>query len=55
MKSMMSLLMLVLLCSVPACAQDMNHNHSTPAAAEADSMVNQDWAKARLAKSPRHL
>src|SRR6185436_12620431 len=53
MKSMMSLLMLVLLCSVPACAQDMNHNHGTPAA-EADSMVNQDWAKARLAKSPRH-
>jgi carboxymethylenebutenolidase len=54
MKSIMSLLTLVFLCSVPACAQDMNanhHNHSTP---EPDPMVTQDWAKARLAKSPRH-
>ena len=30
-----------------------HHNHSTPAA-EPDDMVTQDWAKARLAKSPRH-
>jgi len=30
----------------------MEH-HSTPAG-EPDPMVNQDWAKARLAKSPRH-
>jgi carboxymethylenebutenolidase len=56
MKSMMSLLTLVLLCSVPACAQDMNanHNHGTPTPDAADPMVTQDWAKARLAKSPRH-
>src|ERR1051325_6493025 len=55
MKSICSLLMLVFLCSVPACAQDMNanHNHGTPTP-EADPAVNQDWAKARLAKSPRH-
>jgi carboxymethylenebutenolidase len=49
--------MLVLLCSVPACAQDNAiHNHNTGAAspAESDPMVSQDWAKARLAKSPRH-
>ena len=57
MKSMLSLLTLVLLCSVPACAQDTNanhHNHGTPAPDAADPMVTQDWAKARLAKSPRH-
>jgi carboxymethylenebutenolidase len=55
MKSICSLLMLVFLCSVPACAQDMNanHNHGTPTP-DADPAVNQDWAKARLAKSPRH-
>jgi carboxymethylenebutenolidase len=51
-------MMLLLLCTVPACAQNQNadHNHNTAAASspEADSMVSQDWAKARLAKSPRH-
>lgn len=51
--------MLLLLCTVPACAQSMNdnnHNHSAAAASpgDADPMVSQDWAKARLAKSPRH-
>src|ERR1044071_2004952 len=53
MKATISLLMLVCLCSVTACAQDMNgnHNHVTPAAASPDT---QDWAKQRLAKSPRH-
>ena len=53
MKATVSLLMLVCLCSVTACAQDMNgnHNHVTPAAASPDT---QDWAKQRLAKSPRH-
>ena len=57
MKSTISLIMLILLCSVPACAQDMsgNHNHSNNApAASPDSMENQDWAKQKLAKSPRH-
>jgi len=57
MRSSLTLLMLLLLCTVPACAQDNgNHNHTTPAAtpADADPMVSQDWAKARLAKSPRH-
>jgi len=41
---------------MPACAQDnVNHNHNTPAATpESDPMASQDWAKARLAKSPRH-
>jgi len=41
---------------MPACAQEnVNHNHNTPGATpESDPMVSQDWAKARLAKSPRH-
>ena len=50
--------MLLLLCTVPACKQNMNadHNHNTTAASspQADSTVSQDWAKQRLAKSPRH-
>ena len=58
MRSTISLLMLVLLCSVPACAQDQSgnhhHNDNTPAATTPDSMENQEWAKQRLAKSPRH-
>ena len=55
MKATISLLMFVCLCSVTACAQDMsgNHNHSNSAASP-DTNVSQDWAKARLAKSPRH-
>src|SRR5215216_1105586 len=55
MKSTISLLMLVLLCSVTACAQDMsgNHHHNAPAAAP-DAVDTQEWAKQRLAKSPRH-
>src|SRR6201988_3836721 len=48
-----SLFLLVLLCSVPACAQDMsgNHHHNAPAT---DPVETQDWARQRLAKSPRH-
>lgn len=57
MKSTISLAILVLLCSVPACAQDMSgnhhHNNNAPAAA-ADEMESQEWAKQKLAKSPRH-
>lgn len=49
--------MVVLLCSVPACAQDMSgnhhHNNNGPAATP-DPVENQDWAKQKLAKSPRH-
>ena len=50
MRSAISLVMLVFLCSVTACAQDMNHNHNAAASPDA----SQDWAKQRLAKSPRH-
>ena len=56
MKSRLSLLTLVLLCcTAPGCAQDKgNHNHGATAASPEDPMVSQDWAKQRLAKSPRH-
>ena len=56
MKATISLLMLVCLCSVTACAQDMNGNHhsNAPASASPDSNVSQEWARQRLAKSPRH-
>src|SRR5690242_18571602 len=56
MKATISLLMLVCLCSVSACAQGMsgNHNHGTAASSSPDTNVSQDWAKQRLAKSPRH-
>src|SRR6185369_17100063 len=54
MRSIASALTLVFLCSVIACGQDnAGHHHGAPAA-PADPMVNQEWAKARLAKSPRH-
>ena len=54
MKSSLILVMLLLLCSVPACAQ-ADHHHNAPAATpDADSMVSQEWARQRLAKSPRH-
>jgi carboxymethylenebutenolidase len=51
-----SLLMLLLLCWIPACAQDMPSNHSNHASAPAatDTNETQEWAKQRLAKSSRH-
>ena len=59
MRSAISLLMFMVLCSVSACAQDMSGNHSHNAAAASspastDTNVSQEWAKQRLAKSPRH-
>ncbi len=55
MKATISLLMLVCLCSLTACAQDMSGNHHSEATSPSpDTNVSQDWAKQRLAKSPRH-
>src|SRR6476661_148056 len=56
MKATISFLMLVCLCSVTACAQDMsgNHHHNEAASPSPDSNVSQDWAKQRVEKSPRH-
>jgi len=54
MKTITSLVMLLLLCSAPACAQDMSShsNHATSPAA--DTNETQEWARQRLAKSSRH-
>ena len=56
MRATISLLMFMCLCSVTACAQDMsgNHNHSATSPASSDDMVSQEWARQRVAKSPRH-
>ncbi|HET9526512.1 MAG TPA: dienelactone hydrolase family protein [Pyrinomonadaceae bacterium] len=54
MKTTTNLLMLLVLCWVPACAQDMSTNHSNHHSAPAAEPVEQDWAKQRLAKSSRH-
>jgi len=54
MRATISLLMFVLLCSTPACAQDMSHHHNNNAPAASPDSAEQDWAKQRLAKSPRH-
>jgi carboxymethylenebutenolidase len=55
MKTITSLVMLLLLCSAPACAQDMsshsNHANASPAG---DTTETQEWARQRLAKSSRH-
>ncbi len=54
MKTITSLLTLLLLCSAPACAQDMpsgNHHGNAPAT---EAVETQEWAKQKLAKSPRH-
>ena len=58
MKRAISLLMLLVVCSVTACAQHMNGNHhsASPAggASPAEATETQEWAKQRLAKSSRH-
>jgi carboxymethylenebutenolidase len=54
MRATITLLGLVFLCSSIACGQEMPGHHHTAPAADADPMVNQEWAKQRLAKSPRH-
>lgn len=55
-RTLIFLALLALLCfGVPALAQDMNaHHHSTAGAEAANPETVQDWAKQRLAKSPRH-
>ena len=56
MRKPISLLTLLFFLSVTACAQHManmnDHHAASPSPTEANDM--QDWAKARLAKSPRH-
>ena len=52
MRKSISLLTLLFFCSITACAQHMNGNHHS--ASPAETAETQDWAKQRLAKSPRH-
>src|ERR1044072_5072117 len=52
MRKPISLLTLLFVCSVTACAQHMNGNHHT--ATPAETAETQEWAKARLANSSRH-
>jgi carboxymethylenebutenolidase len=52
MRKSISLLMLLMFCSVTACAQHMNGNHHS--ASPSDAAETQEWAKQRLAKSSRH-
>ena len=54
MKNVISMVVGLLLFSSCARGQDMNgHNHATPGPS-AEAVESQDWAKQRLAKSPRH-
>lgn len=55
MRKPISVLSLLFFLSVTACAQhsaNMNDHHASPSSS--DAAESQDWAKARLAKSPRH-
>ena len=54
MRFITSALALVFVCSAIACGQDTTGHHHGAPAAPPDPMVNQEWAKQRLAKSPRH-
>src|ERR1041385_1278690 len=54
MKNVISMVVGLLLFSSCARGQDMSgHNHATPGPS-AEAVESQDWAKQRLAKSPRH-
>jgi carboxymethylenebutenolidase len=53
MKTLISLVAAFFLCSISAQAQEMRgHHHSN--LADSETIETQDWAKQRLAKSPRH-
>jgi carboxymethylenebutenolidase len=54
MKTFISLIAALFLFPACAGAQDMSGHHHVPTTPAADSMETQEWAKQRLAKSPRH-
>jgi carboxymethylenebutenolidase len=54
MKTFISLIAALFLFPAFAGAQDMSGHHHTPTTPATDSMETQEWAKQRLAKSPRH-
>ena len=54
MKTLLSLVAALILLPSCARAQDMSGHHHGAASPAADTDVSQEWAKQRLAKSPRH-
>lgn len=56
LKQLSAVIGLVLLSAIAVCGQDTSHNHAMadPTMSMADETITQDWAKERLAKSPRH-
>ncbi len=55
MKKLVNLPVVLFLCSMYVQAQDMGgHHHTPPPALDTETAELQDWAKQRLAKSPRH-
>lgn len=55
-KQVWAAIVFVLASVMAVCAQDMTHHHTTadPTMSMPDETITQDWAKDKLAKSPRH-
>src|SRR5437660_3228635 len=56
LKQVWAISVFILVSAMAVCAQDMTHHHMTadPTMSMPDETITQDWAKERLAKSPRH-
>src|SRR2546421_4082402 len=56
LKQVWAISVFMLVSAMAVCAQDMTHHHMTadPTMSMPDETITQDWAKERLAKSPRH-
>lgn len=54
MKKSLCVALALFFCSFTACAQDMPGHHHPATPADPGAIETQDWAKQRLAKSPRH-
>ena len=56
LKQVWAISVFMLVSAMAVCAQDMTHHHMTadPTMWMPDETITQDWAKERLAKSPRH-
>src|SRR2546423_7737402 len=56
LKQLWAISIFVILSALAVCAQDMTHHHMTPdpTMSMPDETITQDWAKDKLAKSPRH-
>src|SRR5213080_2501135 len=55
LKQVWAMSIFVAVSAMAVCAQDMTHHHMTAdPTMSPDETITQDWAKDRLAKSPRH-